>query len=219
MIMNIIDLLMFFLKTFLIFLLFLLLSCNNKNYITYYNKVNEIDSIYRFQKDTLTAIKKYRKLFRKYSPKNQESINEYETYIYLSDKYSKKFGGKKSLNKLIILVAPYGNIYKNHINLCNKYGIDSLKVKQKISEFKKNLNKQLIDSFTIAMARDQFLRHSDLVIQNKNVEKNANLLIWTFENYGFPSIKKIGLKGSNNKFLALPTLISHMAESEHYPFF
>ena len=39
--------------------------------------------------------------------------------------------------------------------ICAKYGIDSLSVEQKIASSKKNMNKQLIDSFFVAFVRDQ----------------------------------------------------------------
>ena len=83
---------------FLVLFIFLALSCKtrDKNYVTYYNKVNEIDSIYRIANQPKIAIKKYKKLFRKYEPKNQERIEELQNYIYLSDRFGKKIGGKKN---------------------------------------------------------------------------------------------------------------------------
>ena len=144
---------------FLLLLIFII-SCKTKpvNYITYYNKVNEIDSIFRFQRDTLTTIKKYRKLFRKYPPKNQERISEFETFIKIADSKNKKFGGQKSLFKLIPLVAPnwkYKKEEQDFFELYKKYGIDRIKIEQEVSNWKKGLNKKLIDSFTIASIRDQ----------------------------------------------------------------
>ena len=199
--------------------IFFLFSCKSKelNYITYYNKVNKIDSIYRIAKEPEKAVKKYRKLFRKYSPKNQERIEEYETYIRLADQCHKDFGGQKSLYKLIPLIAPYGNSYKQLYPLYKKYGIDSTIVNEKVSEWKKGLNKQLIDSFTVAMIRDQEGRPNDKTLVKKNIEKNANLFLWTFKNYGFPSSQKIARLGNNDVFIAMPTLLSHMISSESYP--
>ncbi|KMQ67519.1 hypothetical protein ACM39_13400 [Chryseobacterium sp. FH2] len=194
-------------------------SCKSRefDYITYYNRVNEIDSIYRMANNPQKAIKKYRKLFRKYTPKNQERIEEYFTYIKISDDYNKNFGGKKSLYKLIPLIAPYGDSYKDQFKLYQKYGIDSTEVNQRVADWKKSLNKQLIDSFTIAMIRDQVGRPNDKTLVKKNVEKNAHLFLWTFTNYGFPSSQKIGRLGNNDVFIAMPTLLSHMVSSESYP--
>jgi hypothetical protein len=70
----------------------------------------------------------------------------------------------------------------------------------------------LIDSFKIALVRDQQGRHYDLPLVKKNVNKNASFLIWTFENYGFPTVDKIG-------WFPTPTFLSHMIESEKYKYF
>ncbi|KFE97285.1 hypothetical protein [Chryseobacterium luteum] len=197
------------------------LSCKNRdvNYITYYNKVNEIDSIYRMANQPEKAVKKFRQLFRKYEPRNQEYIEEYETYITLADHYHKNFGGKKSLYKLITLVAPYGKEYKKLYPLCQKYEIDSVEVDEKVADWKKNLNRRLVDSFSIAMIRDQEGRPENITLVKKNIEKNMNLFLWTFKHYGFPDDQKTGRLGNNDIFIALPTLLSHMIASEKYPEF
>lgn len=195
---------------FVIFL-FTLTSCK-KDYIVYYNKVNEIDSIYRMANNPKLAIEKYENLFDEYSPKNQERIEEYATYITLSDKYNIDFGGKKSLYKLIPLISPYDNEYKKYLSLFKKYGIDSIEVKEKIADWKKELNQQMIDSFAIAKKRDQEGRPFDTMTVRKNVEKNAKLFKWTFEKFGFPSQQKIGS-------FPMLTLLTHMSESKtFYPY-
>ncbi|WP_370899169.1 hypothetical protein [Chryseobacterium gossypii] len=198
-----------------------LFSCRSReqNYIVYYNKVNKIDSIYRIANKPVKAIRRYKRLFRNYQPKNQERIEEYATYIKLSDKNHKNFGGQKSLYRLLPLIAPYNKKYTDFFDLYQKYGIDSITVKNKISHWRKNLNKQLIDSFTIAMIRDQEGRNNprDPITTKINVEKNAKLLLWTFKNFGYPSMQKIGNIGNDNIFLAMHTFLTHMNESEEYP--
>ncbi|CAH0173392.1 hypothetical protein [Chryseobacterium sp. Bi04] len=195
----------------LIISFFVLFSCK-KNYIPYYNKVNEIDSIYRLAKKPKLAIKEYRSLFKKYIPKNQERIKEYETYITLAEQYHEDFGGKESLYQLISLIAPYDKEYIKYLPLFNKYGIDSTEVQRKISTWKKDLNRQLIDSFKTALIRDQQGRPDDTALVRKNVEKNATLFKWTFKKFGFPSQDKIGS-------YPMLTLISHMSESKAlYPY-
>lgn len=191
--------------------IFSLFSCK-KNYITYYNKVNEIDSTYRLANNPKLAIKEYQKLFKEYDPKNQDRIEEYATYITLADQYHEDFGGEKSLYQLVSLLAPYGDEYKKYLPLFNKYGIDNKSVEQKITEWKQGQDKKLVDSFRIALIRDQEGRPLDTALTRKNLEKNANLLIWTFKNHGFPTPQKIG-------WFPMPTFISHMVESKkNYPF-
>ncbi|UKB84600.1 hypothetical protein LF887_02800 [Chryseobacterium sp. MEBOG06] len=198
----------------MILCLFSLASCRKKkaNYISYYQKVNNIDSIYRLAGNSKLAVEKYKELFKEYSPKNQERIEEYATYIILADQYHEDFGGKKSLYHLISLVAPYDQQYQEYVPLFKKYGIDSIAVQQKIKDWKSKLNKQLIDSFQVAFKRDQQGRPFDTALTRKNVEKNARLFKWTFENFGFPSKDKIGSG-------PMLTLVSHMAESKAlYPY-
>ncbi|WP_083988624.1 hypothetical protein [Chryseobacterium arthrosphaerae] len=210
-----------FFKWMLILNLLLLIGCKRKNvnYIPYYQKVNEIDSIYRLAEKPKLAAEKYKKLFSLYEPKNQEKIWEYETYLILADRYNIDFGGKKSLNKLISLIAPYGDYYKTYFPFFQKYGIDSLDVKEQISDWKKSLNQTLIDSFTVAMKRDQEGRRPlDTALAQKNVMKNARLLLWTFKKYGYPTPQKIGTMGPNDTFFAMTTFLTHMNETkEYYP--
>ncbi|WP_278379428.1 hypothetical protein [Chryseobacterium arthrosphaerae] len=204
---------------------FILTACKsrNLNYITYYNKINETDSIFRFQKDTTAIIKRYKKIFRQYPPKNQERINEYENYIRLADQHHKKFGGKKSLYRLIPLIAPNWKYKKedtSFIQLYKKYGIDRQEMEVRVEEWKKGLNQKLIDSFTVAFQRDQSSRkegnYPDVI---KNDKKNAELLKWMFENYGFPSLQKIGLSNGDLLMPSGPVLL-HMADyDEYYQYF
>ncbi|AYZ10839.1 hypothetical protein EGY05_02285 [Chryseobacterium arthrosphaerae] len=205
----------------LIAVFFILTACKsrNLNYITYYNKINETDSIFRFQKDTAAIIKRYKKIFRQYPPKNQDRINEYENYIRLADQHHKNFGGKKSLYKLIPLIAPNWKYKKedtSFIQLYKKYGIDRQEMEVKVEEWKKGLNQKLIDSFTVAFQRDQSSRkegnYPDVI---KNDKKNAELLKWMFENYGFPSLQKIGLWNGDLMMPSGPVLL-HMADYDEY---
>jgi hypothetical protein len=168
------------------------------NYIIYYNKVNSIDSIIRYSHDTLKALDQYAELFKEYPPKNDERIREFETYIKLSDKLGRDFGGKESLYKFIPLYIPprKDGVIKdpNFYKLYKKYGIDSVEIVQEVNKWKNGLNKQLIDSFTVAVIRDQSGRSvKNIKVVHKNENKNAKLFKWTFEHFGFPSVSKIGV--------------------------
>ncbi|MCT2410022.1 hypothetical protein NZD88_20900 [Chryseobacterium antibioticum] len=209
---------------FLVGFFFILTSCrNNKvDYITYYNTVNSIDSTYRIKNDTLIAIKKFKKLFRKYPPRNDERMEEYENYIKFSDKYNRNFGSKKSLYKLIPLVAPYWKFKRedsDFFKLYKKYGIDSTIVEQKVVEWKNSLNKQLIDSFRIAFIRDQAKDPITGEQSLDNFRKNSELLKWTLKNFGYPSMQKIGLETEDGVFMSMGTFLNHMAQIEDYEYF
>lgn len=206
-----------------LFALFILLACNKSqlNYIDYYNKVNEIDSIYRFANQPILAVKKYKKLFKKYPPKSTEYFREYETFIVLSYKNNIKFGGKKSLIKLIDLIAPYSMFgwEKQYYPIFNKYKMDSIDIKKQLLKWENNKNHILLDSFSNAMIRDQMYRsgkNADWDEVPKQDKKNTNLLKWTFENYGYPSIYKIGFGKDKNNQIVMNALFLHMAESTEY---
>lgn len=208
---------------FIPFIVLILFSCKSKklNYTNYYNKVYAIDSTFRVNKDTLATIRKYRKLFRKFPPVQNERMEEYETYIRYADQYHRNFGGKRSLDKLIAQAAPnwkYKRLEPDFFKLYKKYGIDSITVERKVLQWRKSLNKILIDSFSIAFKRDQ---QNDRVGPHveMNDRKNAELLIWTFKNYGFPSRQKIGFYGNNEQFMYMGTLLNHMAGTKHYEYF
>lgn len=205
----------------LILLSLIIISCNTreKNYIIYYNKVNEIDSIYRIAQRPKLAIKKFRKLFKEFPPKNQERIEEFENYIYLSDKYQENFGGKKNLYKFITLIAPYRNAYQEHLPLFKKYGIDSLEAANKTDLWLRSREKVLMDSITTLFIRDQEGKRLDINISARNDLKNAKLMKWIFDNYGYPSLQKVGVFGNDDVFLPMSTFFSHMSASQDYPYF
>jgi len=207
------------LKLLLILSFGFMISCKKApvNYILYYQKANEIDSIYRMANNPKLAVEEYKKLFDEYEPRNLERTREYETYIQLADKYNIDFGGKKGLKKLIPLIAPHGEYYKQYFPLFKKYGIDSLSLKEKIADWKKDLNQTLIDSFTVAMRRDQEGRRPlDTALARRNVEKNSRFLIWAFNKYGYPTPQKMGTMGHNDTFFAMTTFLTHMSETKKY---
>ena len=179
---------------FIVLIVLLISSCKAKkiNYVDYYNNTLAIDSVLRFHKDTLTVVNSYKKHFKKFKPHNQERLREFETYIYLSHKMNKDFGGKRSLFKLIDLITPYKYRYKDY-SFFKKYGIDSLDVLKRIKNREEKYNKVLIDSFKTAYERDQSSRKEGYTIETKIADlKNFNLFKWTFAKYGFPSVEKVG---------------------------
>jgi hypothetical protein len=203
-----------------VLLIFSFSSCNG--YIRYYNKVNTIDRKFKANHDTIAFIKRYGKLFKKYNPPQSNfAFTKYETYIAYADKYGKNFGGEESLYKLLDLVAPYSEHYKTLLPICAKYGIDSLSVERIIASSKNNLNKRLIDSFSVAFVRDQQLGRLDSLNTVKNDRINARLLKWTIENYGYPSPQKIGMTGNDGVFMPMLTFLSHIGGNvpEYYPYF
>lgn len=210
---------------FVFFILIVAISCKtrDKNYIIYYQKVVEIDSIYRLADNPKKATKKYKKLFRKYEPKNQEKIEEYATYIELADEYNMNFGGQKSLRKLIHLVAPYAheNGHKRYYDLFEKYGIDSSEVEREIAIWRSGLDKELIDSFSIALDRDQLpllaAERDDQLIELSR-KQNFQLLKWAFENGRYPSLNRIGIKGNYERNFHFSGFYTNLAGIQEYEY-
>ena len=198
-------------------------SCKqaSNNYIHAYNKANVIDSILRYQQDSAVVRRKYKALFRKSPAFNRERIEEYKTYILISDKMKRNFGGKKSLTKLIVLLAPYGNSYKDYAYLYRKYDMSDEEVEVIVRQWKIGLNKTLIDSFSIAFKRNEIAAIDNLELSRINARKNARLLQWTLENYGFPSLNKIGFVGNDSVFMPIDNLLPNIVvvDTKRYPYF
>lgn len=95
-----------------------------------------------------------------------------------------------------------------------------MKIEQEISTWEKKLNQKLVDSFTIAFIRDQSVRRDnfDLYLLKLNDRKNGNLIKWTIENYGYPSIQKIGIFKRDDTIMPMLTFLSHLAESDYFPY-
>lgn len=94
-------------------------------------------------------------------------------------------------------MAPYNHYTRNkhYYPLFKKYGIDSLYVENEIVRWKNGLNKELIDSVTVAMKRDQIPKLGNYdSLRVLNDRKNIELFKWIFKNYGFPSQQKIGFE-------------------------
>ena len=207
-------------KIVLILAVLLFVSCKTKNinHIVYYNKANAIDSVFRFQKDTMGTIKNYKKLFRKYGAHNQERMREFETYIMLSHLKNKKFGGKKSLYKLINFITPYKIWYKDY-SFFTYYKIDSLEVVRRIKLREQKYNKILNHSFQVAYYRDQHFRKDGYDGLTKiNDLKNIQLMKWTLQKYGFPSPEKIGPLKTGYEDIVF-VLLAHVSTYEAYHFY
>ena len=94
-----------------------------------------------------------------------------------------------------------------------KYGIDSLEAVNKIDLWVRSREKVLMDSITTLFIRDQEGRRLDINISARNDLKNAKLMKWIFDNYGYPSLQKVGVFGNDDVFLPMSTFFSHMSAS------
>jgi len=200
-------------KYFLLILFILIINCksNDINYINYYQCIYEVDSVFRYEKDTLKAIKLYKNIFKEFDPKNQYGKRELEHYIDFCDKFKINFGGKKTLKKLINLEAPNRDFFYRY-DILKKYGIDSLEVIKRFNKWERKLDNVLVDSFKVAYERDQYYRvNLDSKLMILNDRKNEDLLIRLIKNNNFPTIDKIGYAGGPDYPIKIITL--HISSS------
>lgn len=167
------------------------------NYIPYYLKVYEADSLY-LTGNYDHSFQILDSLFKEYEPLNFGIYEEYETYIKLSQQLYKKTNFKVLISDLI---SNYGKrideieqdsilniVYRNSKLDKNQY--EYLRKK-----YLNSLNMPLRDSILKIYDRDQSVRAGNNI---SNIEKvdlyNQGELVKLISKYGFPSVQKIGVK-------------------------
>ena len=186
----------------------------NANYIPYYLKVYEADSLnlvgdYKRSNEILDS------LFKKFEPINQQSYSEYITFM----KNKIVLNDFKNIDKILKKSI---QVYGFRPEYCAKDSLISIAVKK--SNFdEKDLNdfydiyvKSLNLSYRFAINRmienDQRVRLA--VPKNKEewerVDKeNAESIRMLIEKYGYPSLKKVGRYDYNNKSANVDILFLH----------
>ncbi|MES2813141.1 MAG: hypothetical protein V4670_11775 [Bacteroidota bacterium] len=195
--------------TLFLFILGSLISCKIKNvtetvvlkketnYIPYYLKVYEADSLY--------LVKNYQKsyeildnLFQKYEPLNLERYKEYETYISCAHKLNKNLDYKKMIVYSIEFLGT-NTKYIKYDSLFNvafkKTNIPTKELELHTQKYRSKLNLKLRDSIIEICSDDQKKRQNG----NSNLEDirkidsiNEIRLSKIFESYDYPSEKLIG---------------------------
>lgn len=167
------------------------------NYIPYYLKVYEADSLY--------IIKEYQKsffildsLFKKYKPLNQEKFKEFETYISCGYTLNMKMNFKDSILKSI---ENYGSNprYFKYDSLMNLAYLNSkISIEESLKSTKNYLNKlnlSLRDTIKKMCAIDQEIRNK-YASYNNEIKKIDSLiqikLRDIFTKHGYPGEKLIG---------------------------
>jgi hypothetical protein len=191
----------------------------NANYIPYYLKVYEADSLY-IVGEHKRSYEILDSLFKKYEPINQESYIEYVTYlknkIILNDFDKIDLVLKKAINELG---------YKPEY--CVKDSLISIAVKKSnfnlndLNEFYNNYVKCLNLNYRYdiekMIANDQSVR---LAVSENRGEwervdmENAERIKILIAKYGYPSIKKIGRYDFTNKNSNVKLLFLHATKEE-----
>lgn len=190
----------------------------NANYIPYYLKVYEADSLYLVN-DYLKSYKILDSLFKKYEPINIEGYREFETYIataYLSGNYKHL---DKNLKRSFKIHGTTYEILKNDSILIkvfekSKFKTEDLALFSRL--YKRKLNLDLRDSVVNMVKRDFEAREKKLVI-NKELslinEENSNALRSIFEKYGYPGVKKIGYYHLDQRYINLGPIFLHCSQA------
>ncbi len=189
---------------YIIFIFFVITSCKsnytrigdrNANYIPYYLKVYEADSLYLVG-DYKSSYKILDSLFKHYEPINMPIYSEYEQYIKLSYSLNKKT--KKELRNL----SKYYNYSIDDIKqdsilylVLGKSKISEKKITKWHNQFEKKIDtiyRNLIHRMNL---KDQMIR-KNVDVNWDNVKKvdleNDSILKLKLSLLGFPNIKKVG---------------------------
>lgn len=212
-------------KTILIFFLFwaitIVLSCKssymqigdkNANYIPYYLKVNEADSLFlvnEFEK----SHKILDSLFQKYEPANTNKFYEYGTYLMSCVAVNDTIGIRKkieySFKKFGGMYAPIEPIDK-YIYLNNIYRKDSISFLNLKKEYLKKIDYPLIDKLQQMMKLDQSERRLNTIENQKNDSINRIKLDDVIKNNIYPNYYYVGYYDPNlNEFADISVLLMH----------
>ena len=192
-------------------MLFLLFSCKTKqvqennmevlekkevNYIPYYLKVYEADSlylVYNFE----GSYKILDELFKYYEPLNTEKYKEFETYISCCYKLNKNIDLKKLFTKSIEFYGTNTRYIKYDILLekaFNQSNFSELEISDLTKKYRNKLNFQLRYSIIDICKKDQLNRQNGDFGKNMSVSDSINKmkLRQIFSKYDYPSEKLIG---------------------------
>ncbi len=167
----------------------------NANYIPYYLKVYEADSLYIIG-EYKNSYKILDSLFKKYEPINMPIYFEYEQYIKLANRFDKKT--KKNIKKL----SQYYNYSINDIKqdsilyfVLNKSKISEKKIVKWHNQFEKKIDTVYRNLIHRMNLKDQMIRQN-VPINWNNVKKvdleNDSILKLKLSSKGFPFIRKVG---------------------------
>ena len=208
------------------------------NYIPYFLKVYEADSLY--------LVKNYQysyllldSLFKKFTPLNTEQYKEYETYIACAYVLNKKFAFKDSI---LNSIENYGSNsryfkYDSLMNLAfKKAAITNEEILKSTQVYRSKLNFKLRDSIQKMVVMDQEVRNGEIDFAKMRIVDSLNQvkLQKIINQYGYPHEKLIGefyidsvftdlgviFLHTNNDFrmnYLLPNVLKAVKKGEAYP--
>jgi len=196
----------------------------NSDYIPYYLKVYEADSLFLIKNYSL-AYEKYDSLFKYYEPINMPLYFEFENYIKSGLLVKKDKSFKKEFKKIVANYGyTYGNIEKD--TLLQVLALRFKKSKKDIEKWQKQYNSKIDTSYryqlTIMNLDDQKVRNQKPVNWEgvaKVDKQNDSILRQMINEIGYPNFKNVGsfrkLNESEKKVdLGVEVLLNHFTSSE-----
>lgn len=189
------------------------------NYIPYYLKVNEADSLYLIgnYKGSYHILDS---LFKEYEPLKMAVYDEYFTYYRCKVLLNDFDNIDKVIKKLVINYGNNMGLYlKDSLNniAVKKANFSEANLKEFYETYVNNLNLDYRYAIEKMIEEDQRVRKA---VPRNNAEweqvdnENAENIKRLISKYGYPSIKKIGSHNYNNKSCNIVTLFLHASKEE-----
>lgn len=195
------------------------------NYIPYYLKVYEADSLY-LTRNYVRSFNILDSLFKVFTPVNSYKVDEFATYCKL-----KILLNKKSIEKdFSLLISKYGynKIWIDSDSILRSYLVSNNKLNENYFYLrKKYLNQidlELRKKIELLVIDDQKYRIEKKTIQTQKLRKqtdsiNEISLVQIFNTYGYPNADKIGNYTIDEKNISIDVLLYHTSTSKNKDYF
>lgn len=197
----------------------------NANYIPYYLKVYEADSLYLVN-DFENSYKILDSLFKKYEPLNMDEYQEVVNYTKLKVILKKKISNKH-LYSLALNHGIHFDRLKNDSILSNIFNNKSKLITKKYLEkeafFIEKININLRNKIIEMIDQDQLYRNGDYQLnlkkQNQIDSINATQMKNIFEKFGYPNSKIIGDYSIDKRIIVEDIILLHTNDKDRISYF
>ncbi|CAM4044934.1 MULTISPECIES: hypothetical protein [Flavobacterium] len=194
------------------------------NYIPYYLKVYEADSLY-IVKDYKRSYKILDSLFKKFEPVNAHIYYEVINYMKLKVILNKRISRKETENWILNYGVTLSRLENDSI--LNLYYSKDEKLKKdypKLREkFISSIHLDLREEIVKMIEQDQFYRKKDYqenIDKQEEIDaKNAKRYIEIFNQYGYPSARVIGDYSIDKRMISEDAILLHTNDEERINYF
>jgi hypothetical protein len=194
------------------------------NYIPYYLKVYEADSLY-IVKDYKRSYKILDSLFKKFEPVNTHIYYEVINYMKLKVILNKRISRRETENWILNYGVTLSRLENDSI--LNLYYSKDEKLKKdypKLREkFISSIHLDLREEIVKMIEQDQFYRKKDYqenIDKQEEIDaKNAKRYIEIFNQYGYPSARVIGDYSIDKRMISEDAILLHTNDEERINYF